>query len=79
MSYLDKKYISPTGHDFTPYVNNEEDFRKFEEMCECEKRCNVPVAQCIDDVVKSLNLGRELMGISAKVHHVKGPSSPSLN
>ena len=79
MSYLDKKYISFTGTDFTPYVNTEEDAKKFEELNECEKRCDRPVKECIDDVVKALNLGRDLMGISARVTHIKGPASPTLN
>lgn len=79
MSYLNKKYVSVTGTDFTPYINTEEDARKFEEMNECEKRCNAPLKECIEDVVKALNMGRELMGISAKVHHIKGPASPTLN
>ena len=79
MSYLNKEYISVTGTDFTQYINTEEDAKKFEEMNECEKRCDRPARECIDDIVKSLNLGRELMGITAKVVHIKGPASPSLN
>ncbi len=77
MSYQDKKYIAPTGHDFTQYVNTEEDFKIFEKMCEHEEKTrDVPVADCIEDVVAALNLGRDLMGVSARVNVIKPQNVP---
>lgn len=79
MSYLDKQYIAPSGHDFTPYVHTPEDVEKFEKMSELEMQCiGVPAKECINQVVESLNLGRELQGIEHKVIYI-GQQNPELN
>lgn len=79
MSYLDRQYISTSGHDYTPYINNAEDFEKFEEMIEHENKCiGVPAEQCIEDIVAFLNIGRELMGIEHKVIYI-GKQNPQMN
>ena len=80
MSYLNGKYISPVGSDFTDFVNTEEDYNKFQRISELEtSTIGVPAKDCMDAVVEALNLGRELQGIKARVNHIKGPSNPQLN
>ena len=75
MSYLDKKYISTTGHDFTEFVNTEEDAKIFDEMVEHERQCiGIPASQCITHVVDALNLGRKLQGIKHKVILMGNPN-----
>ena len=77
MSYLDKEYIAPTGHDFTQYVRTKEDAEKFDQMAKLEEECRgVPAAECIHKVVQALNMGRELMGVKARVM-IQG--NPKLN
>ena len=68
-----KKYVSYLGYDFTQYVKTEEDVKKFERLCECEKRTKgVPLRDCVHDVAEVLNLSAELKGHRRHVH-VQGP------
>lgn len=71
MSYLNKDYIAPTGHDYTKWVNTEEDAKIFEEMCEHEEKTRGVLAKdCIEHIVAALNLGRDLQGIKARVNYI---------
>jgi hypothetical protein len=80
MSYLNKQYISPSGTDFTEWILTEHDAAIFEEMSALEEQCrDVPVKDCIEKVVKALNLGRDLQGISARVNYIGTPRNPQLN
>lgn len=64
-----KKYVSYLGYDFTQYVKTEEDVKKFEKLCECEKRTEgVSLRDCVHDVAEVLNLSRELKGGVRNVH-----------
>jgi hypothetical protein len=57
----EKKYVSFLGRDYTQYVKTEEDVKKFERLCECEKRTKgVLLKDCVHDVAEVLNLDREL-------------------
>lgn len=63
MTEKSKKYVSYLGYDFTDYVKTEEDVKKFNRLCECEKRTKgVPLKDCVHDVAEVLNLSRELKG-----------------
>jgi len=63
MTENEKKYVSYLGYDFTQYVKTEEDVKKFERLCECEKRTKgVPLRDCVHDVAEVLNLSAELKG-----------------
>lgn len=58
-----KKYVSYLGYDFTQYVKTEEDVKKFEKLCELEKKCKgVSLKDCVHEVAEVLNLSAELKG-----------------
>ena len=58
-----KKYISPVGTDLTDFIKTDEDIRLFEEMCRCEERTKgVLLKDCIEDVVRALQIDRQLRG-----------------
>jgi hypothetical protein len=77
MSYLNKNYIDLIDDDYTSFVNSEKDAEMFNRMIEHQKRTvDVPVKECIKDVVSALNLGRDLRGIKAKVIY---QADPKLN
>lgn len=79
MSFQDKQYISPTGSDFTEWVNTQEDVDLFEKMCEHEKKTiGVPMIKCIEDVVEAVNIGRQLQGKKSRVKYI-GMQRPDMN
>lgn len=64
-----KKYVSFLGYDYTDYVKTEEDEKKFERLCECEKKSKgVPLKDCVQYVVECLNLDAELRNLKRKCH-----------
>lgn len=59
----DKKYISITGTDYTEHIKTSEDKALFEELVETEARTvDVPLKECIYDVIKALKIDRILRG-----------------
>jgi hypothetical protein len=69
MTGSEKKYVSFLGYDYTQYVKTEGDVKKFERLCECEKRTkDVPLKDCVHDVAEVLNLDSELKGGRRRAH-----------
>jgi hypothetical protein len=69
MAEDEKKYVSYLGYDFTQYVKTDEDVKKFEKVCELEKKCeNVALRDCVHDVAEVLNLSAELKGHKRHVY-----------
>ncbi len=63
MNETEKKYVSYLGYDYTQYVKTEEDVKKFEKLCELEKKTKgVLLRNCVNEVAEVLNLDRELKG-----------------
>lgn len=79
MSFLDKQYVTLSGHDFTPYVHNQDDLDVFNKLLEHEEKCiDVPAEDCIEDIMAFLNLARQLQGIEKEVIYI-GKQNPQLN
>lgn len=63
MNETEKKYVSYLGYDYTQYVKTEDDVKKFEKLCELEKKTKgVKLNLCVNEVAEVLNLDRELRG-----------------
>ena len=68
MENTEKRYVSHLGHDYTDFVKTDEDRKKFERLCECEKNLNRPLKECVYDVAEALNLDAELKGHGRRVY-----------
>jgi len=55
--------VSFLGYDYTQYVKTDDDVKKFEKLCELEKKTKgVVLRECVNEVAEVLNLDRELRG-----------------
>lgn len=78
--YENKTEFYCLGKDFEPYLETEEDFRRFQEMkkIEASGELNKPASQCAKSIFEYLRLER-LLTRGAPVFLVQGPSNPILN
>jgi hypothetical protein len=68
MENTEKKYVSHLGYDYTEFVKTDEDRKKFERLCECEKNSHRPLKECVNDVAEVLNLDAELRGFKKRAY-----------
>ena len=63
MENTEKRYVSHLGYDYTEFVKTDEDRKKFERLCECERKSDgVLLRDCVHFVAEALNLDSELRG-----------------
>lgn len=69
MENTEKRYVSHLGHDYTDFVKTDEDRKKFERLCECERQSDgVLLRDCVHFVAEALNLDAELKGHGRRVY-----------
>lgn len=75
-----KQFISPTGFDYTEYIETEENLKDFEKICELEESVrNVPFKECTHRVAEAINLDRKLRSRGVPYAKVLVQGNPNLN